>query len=297
MKLSRLQFDCLVALQENKEEVTQRELARATGWSLGSINRVMGDFAKKGWVQEGKISPQGEEALEPYRVKRAIFLAAGFGSRMLPITLNTPKPLIRVQGVRIIDTLLDAVVQAGIQEIIIVRGYLADQFDSLLYKYPQIQFIDNPLYNETNNISSLLFARHYLPSSYVLEADLYLKNQKLISPYQYTSNYLGVPVDRTDDWCFISQDKGIVDFRLGGENCHHMFGISYWTREDGERLASRIEEAFHRPGGRERFWDTVALDTFSQEFRIEIRPCDFEDLTELDTYRELRALDPSYGSL
>ena len=277
--------------------MTQRELARATGWSLGSVNRVMGDFAKKGWIREGKISRQGEEALEPYRVKRAIFLAAGFGSRMLPITLNTPKPLIRVQGVRIIDTLLDAVVQAGIQEIIIVRGYLADQFDSLLYKYPQIQFIDNPLYNETNNISSLLFARHYLPSSYVLEADLYLKNKKLISPYQYTSNYLGVPVDRTDDWCFISQDKEILEFRLGGENCHHMFGISYWTREDGERLASLIEEAFDMPGGRERFWDTVALDTFSQAFRIEIRPCDFEDLVELDTYRELKALDPSYGGI
>ena len=294
MTLSRLQFDCLVTLQEAKGPVTQRELARISGWSLGSVNRVMGDFAQRAWLEEGRISPLGLEVLEPYRVKRAIFLAAGFGSRMLPITLNTPKPLIRVQGVRIIDTLLDAVVGAGIEEIILVRGYLAEQFDQLLYKYPGIRFIDNPLYNETNNISSLLYARDYLPSSYVLEADLYLRNPGLIRPYQYVSHYLGVPVQRTDDWCLISQDKRITDFRLGGENCHHMFGISYWTPTDGKRLASRLEKAFDLPGGRERFWDTVALNTFSQDFRIEIRECSFQDLVELDTFRELRALDPAY---
>ena len=94
MTLSRLQFDCLVTLQEAHGPVTQRELARICGWSLGSVNRVMGDFARRGWLEEGRISPLGLEALEPYRVKRAIFLAAGFGSRMLPITLNTPKPQI-----------------------------------------------------------------------------------------------------------------------------------------------------------------------------------------------------------
>ena len=64
------------------------------------------------------------DALEPYRVKRAVVIAAGFGTRMVPITLNTPKPLVRVHGKRIIDTLLDAVAEAGIPEIVLVRGYL-----------------------------------------------------------------------------------------------------------------------------------------------------------------------------
>ena len=50
----------------------------------------------------------------------------------MPITLNTPKPLIRVQGRRIIDSLLDAVYAAGIEEVYVVRGYLAEQFDQLL---------------------------------------------------------------------------------------------------------------------------------------------------------------------
>ena len=41
--------------------------------------------------------------IESVKVKRAIFLAAGIGSRLVPITLNTPKPMVRVHGVRIID--------------------------------------------------------------------------------------------------------------------------------------------------------------------------------------------------
>ena len=78
---------------------------------------------------------------------------------MVPITLNTPKPLVRVNGTRIIDSLLDAVVEAGIPEIVIVRGYLGEQFDQLLYKYPNIRFVENPIYNEANNISSAVCVR------------------------------------------------------------------------------------------------------------------------------------------
>ena len=129
--------------------------------------------------------------LEPYKVKRAIFLAAGFGSRLVPITLNTPKPLVMVHGKKIIETLLDAVVASGIQEIIIVRGYLKDQFDVLLKKYPNIKFIDNDYYNEANNISSAYLIRNYVENAYIFESDLMLYNPNLIRKYEYSSNYLG----------------------------------------------------------------------------------------------------------
>ena len=80
------------------------------------------------------------------KLKERYFLAAGFGSRMVPITLNTPKPLVRVNGNRIIDSLIDAVLEAGIKEIYIIRGYLSEQFDQLLYKYPMIKFIEKPFF-------------------------------------------------------------------------------------------------------------------------------------------------------
>ncbi|MBQ0028444.1 MAG: winged helix-turn-helix transcriptional regulator, partial [Lachnospiraceae bacterium] len=162
MNLSIKEFDILVALAETKEELSQRDIEEITGHSLSTVNRKLKDLVDKGYVENGKITAKGIEILEPYKVRRAVFIAAGFGSRLVPITLNTPKPLVRVNGKRIIDGLLDAVIAAGITDITIVRGYLAEQFDQLLYKYPMIKFIDNPIYNEANNISSAMCARKLL---------------------------------------------------------------------------------------------------------------------------------------
>ena len=106
MKLTKKQFDVIVALTE--EKLSQRELEKKTGYSLGSINKTVRELAELGFVAESTVTAAGMEALEPYLAKRAVFIAAGFGSRLVPITLNTPKPLVRVRGQRIIDGLLDA---------------------------------------------------------------------------------------------------------------------------------------------------------------------------------------------
>lgn len=170
----------------------------------------------------------------------------------------------RVKGRRIIDTLLDAVVHAGIEEIYIVRGYLAEQFDQLLYKYPQIKFIENSAFNEANNISSLMCVRFLLQNAYVLEGDLLLSNEALITKYQYASNYLGVPVDMTDDWCFKTKNDIITKVMVGGTNCHHMIGISYWSEQDGAKLAGHIAEVYNAPGGKERYWDNIPLEYYAR---------------------------------
>jgi CTP:phosphocholine cytidylyltransferase-like protein len=294
MSLSKTQFDILTQLEQNRESVTQRQMANATGRSLGTVNKTVLNLSRLGLIQDGMITDKGLEALEPYRVKRAVFIAAGFGTRLVPITLNTPKPLVRVNGTRIIDTLLDAIVAAGIEEIVIVRGYLGEQFDQLLYKYPNIRFIENPIYNEANNISSAVCAKDLLGGAYVLEADLMLYNPRLIQKYQYCSNYLGVPVKVTDDWCFQSRNGYITKLTIGGRDCHHMFGISYWTEQDGARLAGHLQQVFDMPGGKERYWDQAALEYFIHDYRVAIRECTFEDIIEIDTFRELVQLDSTY---
>lgn len=78
---------------------------------------------------------------------------------------------------------------AGIEEIYLVRGYLAEQFDRLLYKYPNIRFIENPVYNEANNISSLMCVRSLLQNAYVFEGDMLLSNKALVTKYQYSSKW------------------------------------------------------------------------------------------------------------
>ena len=293
--LNKKEFAILTYLEaNNNEKLTQKELAEELGFSVGTVNKLWNDLEEKGFIENKQITKKGLKVLEPYRVKRAIFIAAGFGSRLVPITLNTPKPLVRVKGVRIIDTLLDAVIAAGIEEIIIVRGYLAEQFDQLKYKYPMVKFVENPLYNEANNISSVMCIRYLLSNAYVLEADLLLSNPKLITKYQYSSNYLGVPTEKTDDWCFFMEGDRIKRLGVGGLNCHHMFGISYWTEDDGRKLCNHVEQVYNSPGGKERYWDQVALGEYIKEYNIGVRECTFDDIVEIDTFRELKELDKVY---
>ena len=294
--LSKKEFDVLSILEAEKTNLSQRELSKRTGYSVGTVNSIMADLSEKGYVNDKMITLKGIEALAPYRVQRAVFVAAGFGSRLVPITLNTPKPLIRVQGERIIDTLLDAVVKAGIEEIIIVRGYLSEQFDQLLYKYPGIKFLENPAYNEGNNIASLICARYFLENSYILESDIILKNPNLITKYQYQSNYCGVPCDRTDDWCFTVDKDRITGVQVGGLNTYQMVGISYWTKNDGKKLSECLKKVYEAPGGKERYWDTVPLNYCKNDFDLVVRKCSFEDYIEIDTFNELKAVDSTYDS-
>lgn len=247
-------------------------------------------------LEENQLTTDNIAALESYRVKRAIFIAAGFGTRLVPITLNTPKPLVRVHGIRIIDRLIDACLAADIEEIYIVRGYHAEQFDELLYKYPMIKFLENPVYNEANNISSALVARDLLSNAYVFEADLLLSNPSIIKKYQYTSNFLGIKKSRSDDWCFRVKDGVIVEEQVGGEgdDIWQMVGISYWNEEDGQKLSQDIADVYASPGGKERYWEQVPLVYKKDRYSVEIRECHDEDIVEIDTYKELKAIDKSY---
>lgn len=293
-KISRIQFDILTLLEKEKKNISQREIAKLINKSVGTVNKAVTSLVEMGYISKNGITSDGLDALEPYRVRKAVFIAAGFGTRLVPVTLNTPKPLVRVNGKRIIDTLLDAVLEAGIQEIYIVRGYLAEQFDQLLYKYPMIKFIENPAYNEANNISSAMCARYLLGNAYVFEADLYLSNPDLIKKYQYTTNFLGIYMDRTDDWCFEVKDGIIQQQKVGGLNCYQEVGISYWNEQDGIKLAEHIKATYEMPGGKERYWDQVPLVVFPKEYNVEIRPCNAEDIVEIDTYKELKAIDKTY---
>lgn len=292
--LTRKEFDVLEALVLADRPVSQRHLEEQLPYSLTTINRTMKELTAAGYVEEGAITPQGVDALEPYRVRRAVFIAAGFGSRLVPITLNTPKPLVRVNGKRIIDGLLDACLAAGITEIYLVRGYLAEQFEVLKLKYPTIQFLENPLYNEANNVSSALVARFLLQNAYVFEADLLISNPTIVKKYHYTSEFMAIPVERSDDWCFDVKEGRIEGQHVGGLNCHQMVGISYWNKEDGARLSEDIATAYAMPGGKELYWEQVPLKIYKDKYEVYVQECTAEDIVEIDTFRELKAIDKTY---
>ncbi len=276
--LTREQFEILAKLAENKEITCSNE------------SEIL---SEKGFIKNGKITEKGLSALEPYRAKRAVFIAAGFGSRLVPVTLDTPKPLVFVNGKRMIDGLIDACINAGINDIYVVRGYLGEKFDGLLSKYPMIKFIDNPMYNTANNISSAFCARELLCNSYVFEADLLISNEKIIVPYHYTSDFLAIKKKHTDDWCFEVADGVITKEKVGGDDCWQMVGISFWSEDDGKKLSSDIQSIFEVE--KQCYWEQVPLEYCKENYQVEIRECFDEDIIEIDTFEELKKIDNSYN--
>lgn len=298
-KLTFEEFEVLTFIERNqKNNCFNEDILNNSIFSKKIVLKVLLSLKKDNLVKEKNylytVTEKGYLCLEPYRVKKAIFMAAGFGSRMVPITLKTPKPLIRVNGKRIIETLIEALLDVGIDDIIIVRGYLGEQFDELLKKYPTIKFVENPIYNEANNISSVYLIRDMLENAYLLESDLLLYDKSILRKYEYTSNCLGMAVKYTDDWCFETENGYIKSLHVGGENVFHEFGISYWTAEDGKKLKEDYEKVFNSPGGKERYYDEVPFKECIENYNVIVRPVRPGSIIEIDTYSELRELDTTY---
>lgn len=299
--LSRYEFDFLTYLEKHgKGSYSQRELADNLTITLSNVTRLIHDMEEKDHINllaDGsmEISEKGLKALESYRVRKAIILAAGFGQRLAPVTLDTPKPLVKVNGVRILDTLLDALYARDITNITIVRGYKKEQFDQLLEKYPTIRFVDNPEFNLANNISSAFHAIDLIDRCYICEADLYITNPDVINKYEYCSNYLGAKVTETDDWCLKKKNGYATNYQMGGTDCYQAFGISYWNGKDSEKLKADLRRVYASRGGKENLWEMVPLRICKKNYRLEIRKCHKSDILEIDNFIELIAADSSYA--
>lgn len=233
-----------------------------------------------------------------YYIKRAIILAAGMGNRMSPVTKKTPKPLIRVNGTRIIDTAIQGLRANGIQEIYVVTGYLKEQFSGLEKDYPGLKLIENPYYAECNNISSLYMAREYIGDAMILDGDQIIYNNSVLAPEFVRSGYNAVWVENgTDEWLMTVKDDIVTNCsRVGGKEGWQLFSISRWNTEDGERLKKHLETEFERKKNTQIYWDDIAMFLYQREYRLGIYPMSQGDIVEVDNLYELAALDKSYAA-
>lgn len=299
MSISRYQFEVLTHIEDHgKKAYCMRELSDSLKISGAMISKTLNELIDNGALEkEGDtlcITKAGLEILEPYRVKKAVIMAAGFGSRMLPATANCPKPMVTVKGIRIIDTLLDALVAVGIKDITLVRGYKKECFDGILDKYPFLKFVDNDIYDSTNNISSVMAVLDEIDDCYLCEADLYISNPSVITKYQYASNILGAYSLETDDWSFKMNNGYISEYQKGNTYCYNYYGISYWNKNDCKKLRVDFKRVYEGNGGKDYFWEFIPLVLCKDNYLVEIRQCEKSDIMEIDNYYELAQLDPSY---
>lgn len=234
-----------------------------------------------------------------HTAKRAIIMAAGKGQRLQPVTLETPKPLVKVHGVRMIDTIISALHQNNIYEIYIVVGYLKEKFAYLEKQYPDVKLIENQWYDKCNNISSLYAAREHLEDVIILDGDQIVVNAEALAPGFDRSGYNAIWTDdETDEW-LMTVENGIVTkcSRTGGKGGWQLFSVSRWSAEDGARLRYHLEVEFDEKKNRDIYWDDVAMFCHPEEYTLGIRKMNLGDVIEIDNFDELIAMDESYKAL
>ncbi|WP_028043610.1 sugar phosphate nucleotidyltransferase [Candidatus Stoquefichus massiliensis] len=229
-------------------------------------------------------------------VKRAIILAAGKGTRLQPVSLTTPKPLINVNGKRMIETIIDALYENDIYEIYIVVGYLKSEFKVLLDKYDNITFIENPYFDTCNNISSLYVARNYLEDAIILDGDQIIYNPNILKKEFIRSGYNCIWCEgETDEW-LLELENNIIKrcSRIGGKHGWQLYSISRWSKNDAKKLKNHLEIEFEIHKNHKIYWDDIVLFCYFNEYQLGIMQMEENDIIEIDDFEQLINLDPSY---
>lgn len=293
MPLSKTQFKVLLSLFEFQGPSTQRRLSKASGLGLGTVNAVVRELEALGYVKNRTITAQGVEALEPYRVRNAVILAAGMAQRFAPISYEKPKGMLRVRGEVLVERQIEQLKAAGIENIVLVVGYKMEYFFSLA-KQHGVEVVVNPEFATRNNNSSLWEARNALGRTYVCSSDNYFTENPYRS-HEYESTYCTQFVaGETDEWCVtIGANEVIADVQIGGRDSYVMLGYAYFDDDFARRFRNILEAVYDNPTTAGKLWEQIYIENLDS-LRMTARRCPNGLVHEFDSLDELRDFDPHF---
>lgn len=227
------------------------------------------------------------------KVDNAIIMAAGTASRFAPLSFEIHKALVEVKGEILIERQIRQLKEAGIDEVIIVTGYKAEQLKYLEDKF-EVKLVYNSDYLTRNNNGSIWAAKEYLGNSYICSSDNYFLNNPFESEVEncfYSSVYAE---GETNEWCIEESDDGrITNVIVGGRDSWVMLGHVFWSEEFSRKFLSILATEYHKPETKDKLWETIYIDHIS-ELNMKIRKYPSSYIFEFDTLDELREFDESY---
>lgn len=226
------------------------------------------------------------------KVDNAIIMAAGTSSRFAPLSYEKPKALIEVRGEVLIERQIRQLRETGIEEVVVVTGYKAEQFEYLKDKYGVV-LINNPYYLTRNNNSSIYAAREYIKNSYICSSDNYFLDNPFESEAD-ESYYSAVYMEGdTGEWCISEDDGWIKDVKVGGQDSWVMLGHVFWSESFSRSFLHILENEYEWPETADKLWETIYIEHINElPMKIRKYPADF--IFEFDTLDELREFDDSY---
>lgn len=273
--------------------INQRILSETSGHSLGVVNRSLKRLITRGYLDEhAHLTAKSQEIFRQRKPKNAIILAAGFGMRMVPINLTTPKALLEVNGERLIERLIKQLHEVGVNDITVVVGFMKDSFEYLIDEYGvKLSFASD--YASTNNIHSLLTVVEKIDNTYIVPCDIWCDRNPFRRHELYSWYMVSDLVDEGSD-VRVNRKMELVKIpaTAGGNG---MIGIAYLAREEAEIVGERIKRFSQDSSYDDKFWEESLYE--NNRMIVQARIVHAADVVEINTYEQLRDLDSDSNQL
>ena len=267
--------------------INQRILAELSGHSLGIVNKSIKELINSGYLDEhAQLTAKAREEFKAKKPKNAIILAAGFGMRMVPINMTTPKALLEVNGEPLIERTIKQLHEAGVKDITIVVGFMKESFDYLIDEYG-VKLVVNSEYASKNNLSSLALVLDRISNTYIVPSDIWCDRNPFNSHEMYSWYMVSDIVDNESD-VRVNRKMELVKVgeHAGGNS---MVGITYLLENDAAPIRERIGKLNGSGKYDEDFWE-IALYK-GEKMVIPARVVHASNVVEINTYEQLRELD------